>query len=155
MPEFKPTDVSETPYLYCERECSMDPADISEKMGSAFQQVWGFMEANAIRPNGPALSVYYDYTPDKMRFRAGFAVAHKDMAKADGTVLADVTPAGRVLHFVHRGSYSTLRDDYGLLMQYATDHGLEIAAPGWEFYLNDPNMVPEKDLVTEAYVSLA
>jgi len=155
MPEFKVVDVSETPYLYIEETSSMSPADISEAMGKAFHQVWSFMQANGISPAGPALSVYTGYDPETMRFRAGFAVARDDMAKAEGEVKADVTPAGPALHFVHKGPYATLRDDYGLMMQHAKDKGLKVSAPGWEFYLNDPSQTPEDELLTEAYVSLA
>lgn len=154
MPDFKIIDVRETPYLYVERTCSMDPADISNEMGSAFQQVWAFMEASAIKPVGSALSVYYTYDPDTMTFRAGFTVAREDMAKAGDDEKADVTPAGRALHFVHKGSYATLRDDYGLMMQHLKDNGLEASGPGWELYMNDPSETPEAELLTECYLAL-
>jgi effector-binding domain-containing protein len=155
MPEFKIIDVAETPYLYVERTCSMDPADISKEMGSAFQQVWGFMQAAAIKPAGSALSVYYSYDPDAMTFRSGFTVDREDMAKAGDEVKSDVTPAGNALHFVHKGSYSTLRDDYGLMMQHLKDNSLQAGVPGWEFYMNDPSKTPEDELLTECYLALA
>jgi len=155
MPDFKLVDVTETPYLYAEGHCSMDPADISKAMEKVFHQVWGFMEARGIAPAGPALAVYHDYSPDTMAFRCGFAIAHADMAKAEDPVKADATPAARVLHFVHKGPYRTLRDDYAKLMEHAEKEGLAVTAPSWELYLNDPSQVLEADLVTEAYVSVA
>ncbi len=155
MPDFTMRDVTETPYLYAERTCSMDPAVISQHMGSAFQQVWQFMQDNSIAPAGAPLSVYYHYSPDTLRFRSGFAVAGDDAAKAQGDVKADTLPAGRVLHFIHKGSYATLRDDYGEMMQYLSEKGLQVGTPTWEVYINDPAEVPEEDLLTEIYVSLA
>lgn len=154
MPDFKITDVTETPYLYGERTCSMDPADISENMGAVFHEVWGFMEANAIKAAGPALSVYYDYSPDSMTFRAGFAIARDDMEKARDAIRADVIPAGRALHFVHKGPYATLRDDYALMMQHLEENALEAGKPSWEFYMNDPSQTPEDELLTECYLAL-
>lgn len=155
MPDFKIIDATETPYLYVERTCSMDPADISKEMGSAFQQVWAFMDSAAIKPAGPALSVYHTYDPDTMNFRAGFAIAREDMTKAGSEVKADVTPVGRAVHFIHKGSYATLRDDYGLMMQHMKDNDLEMGAPAWEFYMNDPAKTPEAELLTECTVKLA
>lgn len=155
MPDFKIVDVSETPYLYVERSCSMDPSDISKEMGAAFKEVWQHMEAGAIKPAGPALSVYYSYDPQVMNFRAGFTVAHEDMSKIEGNVKADVIPHGRTLHFTHKGSYATLRNDYALMMEYLKDSNLEMRIPTWELYVNDPGQTPEAGLITECYTALA
>lgn len=155
MPDFKTITVDEKPYLYAERTCSMDPAEISNHMGSAFQQVWGLMEAAGIVPAGPPLSVYHTYDPDTLSFRSGFPVARADMAKGEGEVKADVTPAGRVLHFVHKGPYATLRDDYDLTLQHMADNGLTMGVPSWELYINDPGDTPEAELLTECYLTLA
>lgn len=154
MPDFKIINVEEKPYLYAEKSCSMDPADISRAMGEAFREVWAFMEAREIAPVSGALSVYYDYDSAKMAFRAGFDIARDDMDKAESNVFADVTPAGRVLHFTHEGSYATLRDDYDLMMKHVGETGLELSVPTWEVYLNDPAEVAEEDLRTEIYSAL-
>ncbi len=155
MPEFKLIDVTETPYLYVERTSSWDPAQVAVAMGKAFQDVWAFMQANAIAPAGGALSVYYTYSPESVTFRGGFVIAPENMPKAQGEVMADVTPAGRVLHFTHKGSYASLRNDYNAMMPWMEKQGLKMAAPTWEVYMNDPERVPEEELLTEVYVALA
>lgn len=147
--------VEETPYLYEERTCGMDPKDIGAAMGDVFHSVMAFMKAHGIAPAGQAMSVYYTYDSDKMTFRAGFSVLPEDLAKAEGTVKADVTPAGKVLSFVHTGPYSELRNSYGEMMTYAEQNGLKIRAPAWEVYVNDPATVPEEELRTDVFVSLA
>lgn len=154
MPSFEMIDVSETPYLYVSKTCSMDPDDISRNMGDAYGEVWGFMQSQSIAPVGGALSVYHDYHPDKMTFRAGFVVDRADLRKASGGIGGDVTPSGRVLHFVHKGSYRTLRDDYDLMMQHLESIGRTPAAPTWEVYLNGPDDVPEEELLTEVFCVL-
>lgn len=154
MPEFKLTEVAETPYLYVEKSCSMDPGDISNAMGASFAEVWDFMQANGIAPAGGALAVYYSYDPERMDFRAGFIVRREEMARAAGNIKADVTPAGQALHFVHQGSYATLRDDYAAMMQHVSGIGREVGAPTWEIYPNDPGQVPEAELLTEVYSML-
>ncbi|GGD32220.1 GyrI-like domain-containing protein [Sinisalibacter lacisalsi] len=155
MADFKLIDVDETPYLYVERSTTMDPGEISRAMGSAFGEVWAFMEKHGVPPGGGALSVYHDYAEGRMAFRAGFVVARADMAAADGTVKADATPAGRVLHFTHIGAYDGLRDAYDGMMRHMESEGLAYAPPTWEVYLNSPDEVHEDQLVTKCYQALA
>jgi len=155
MPEFMITETSELPYLYVEKSARMAPDEIGRAMGEAFGTVWGFMQDHAIAPAGGALSVYYDYDATQMDFRAGFVVAKADLAKAEGAVKGDVTPAGRVARFVHKGPYETVSADYDLLMAWMEKQGLKMAVPAWEVYLNDPDQVAPEELLTECNVCLA
>jgi AraC family transcriptional regulator len=155
MPEFSLTRVEPRPYLYVEGRASMDPTAISEAMGQAFEQVMEFMEHHGIAPDGPPLSVYYGYSPTEIAFRAGQLVTEADTKAATGDVMADTTPGGEVLHFIHTGPYATLRDDYGFMMEYIASRGLQIGAPTWEVYVDDPETTPEHRLRTEVYVTLA
>ena len=155
MPEFSMTVVSETPYLYVTKSCSMDPEAVGAAMGQAFQAVWGFMQQNGVSPAGPALSVYYTFEEDRLTFRAGFVVAKEDIARASGGIMGDVTPAGEVLHFTHKGPYSTLRDSYAQMMAHIDEVGRAVGAPTWEFYVNDPAQTPAEDLLTQVYCALA
>jgi len=154
MPAFKLITVTEMPYLYTERRTTMDPGEIAAAMGSAFGEVWAFMQQHGVPPAGPALAVYAEYCDGEMPFRAGFAIARGDMSAASGTIKADATPAGEVLHFTHRGSYATLRDDWEAMMRHMEAEGLRYAAPTWEVYLNSPDEVHEEQLLTECYQAL-
>jgi effector-binding domain-containing protein len=155
MPEFSLTQVEPRPYLYVEGRARMDPGAISEAMGEAFDTVMDFQEAHGIAADGPPLSVYYGYSETEIAFRAGVIVSEADLAAATGELLADHTPGGRVLHFTHVGSYATLRDDYGLMMEHVAARGLTLGAPTWEVYVDDPETTPEHRLRTEVYVTLA
>lgn len=154
MPEFSQVEVAERPYLYVDGTSSMDPAEISQAMGACFGTVMAFLGARGIGPAGPALAVYYTYAPDSLSFRAGFQVTEADLARAEGEVKADVTPAGPALHFLHTGPYRTLRDGYAEMMQHVQAEGLSMAVPAWEVYVDDPNVTPEDRLRTEVYVKL-
>lgn len=154
MPEFKQIEVEETPYLYEEKTCSMEPSDIGATMGEAFGNVMAFMTENGIETTGKVLSVYDTYDPATMTFRAGFSVAREDAAKASDSVKADVTPAGKVLTFTHVGPYATLRDSYDEMMRYVEDNGLTLCVPTWEVYVNGPDEVPEDELRTDVFAAL-
>lgn len=155
MTEFTIVDVAEMPYIYAERSCSMDPGEISQAMGDAFGQVMGVVKAHDIQPAGPPMSVYLTYDPNTLTFRAGMPIAKADMSKASGGVAADVVPAGRALHFVHTGPYAKLRDTYGLAMQHLQANSLEMRAPTWEVYIDDPAETPEAELRTNCFMMLS
>jgi len=155
MPDFTMTTVDPRTYLYVDRSCSMDPAEINAAMGRAFGDVMAFMEHHGIAPAGPPLSVYHSYDPDRMSFRAGVFVSENATRAAQDEIEADTTPGGEVLHFTHVGPYATLRDSYGDLMTHCDREGLTLGAPTWEVYVDDPETTPEHRLRTEVYVSLA
>lgn len=152
MEQFTIANVGPTPYLYVERSCNMD--EIAAAMGSAFETVWAFMSRHGIQPAGGALAVYYDYSPDPMTFRAGFTVAEPDLGAAEGEVLGDRTPEGRVVRGTHRGSYAGLQEAYGRMAAFVKAKGADFIAPTWEIYLNSPDQVPEDQLLTELYQAI-
>lgn len=155
MLDFKIVEVTGAPYLYQERTCSMDPADISENMGAAFGAAAKFAASHGIGGLGKAVSVYQDYDPEKMHFRAGFMVTPEEAKKADSVVHADVLPSGRALNFIHEGPYAKLRESYGEMMAHIEKAGLTMGTSSWEVYLNDPSTVEaEEDLKTDIYVTL-
>jgi effector-binding domain-containing protein len=124
-------------------------------MGKAYGDVMAFIQANGLTLTGPALSVYYAYDPNTVTFRAGFFVSAEDAKKASGDIRADVTPAGRVVNFMHEGPYSKLGESYNQLMGWLEKEGLSLGAPTWEVYVNDPDSTPEEELRTDIYVTLA
>ncbi|RBI83606.1 hypothetical protein DRV85_14750 [Rhodosalinus halophilus] len=154
MPDYDVTEAVPRPYLYVERSCGMDPSEISAAMGSAFGEVMGVMQREGIAPAGPPLSVYYDYDPARLSFRAGVFVSEEDAARPAEGVSSDRTPGGKALHFTHVGPYATLRDDYGEMMAWVERQGLTLVAPTWEVYVDDPETVPEAELRTEVWSAL-
>ena len=155
MSKYKMVKVEEQPYLYNEQSCSMDPSDISQAMEVAFQTVGNLIEKKGIKSAGKALAAYYTYDPEIMTFRAGFLVSAEDAKKAAGDVKSDVLPAGKVLNYIHRGSYATLRVSYGEMMQYLEDNNMTVGAPTWEVYIKSPDDgVPEDAFETDIFITV-
>ncbi len=155
MASYDIVDTTEKDYLYVIRKSSMKPEDIAAAMGSAYDEIWAFMQKNNIPPSGAALAVYYDYSEDEMEFRTGFFVAPEHVGKAAGTIKADKTPAVKAAHAVHIGSYSGLQELYGKMMGEMQWNGHRYGKPTWEVYHNDPDKTPEAELKTEIFMALA
>ncbi|SEW05906.1 effector-binding domain-containing protein [Cognatiyoonia koreensis] len=155
MTRYQMVECKEQSYLYNERSCSMDPADISKNMGVAFQAVGDLIASKGITSATKPLSVYYGYDPQIMTFRAGFLVSAAETAKAEGDVKADVLPAGQMLNYIHKGPYAMLRVSYDAAMKYISENGMTVGAPTWEIYLNEPDDVKSEDaLRTDIYITV-
>jgi effector-binding domain-containing protein len=55
-------------------------------------------------------------------------------------VIASQLPAGRAVTTVHRGDYAELGRAHEAVIEYARDHGLELAGPRWEIYGHPPDV---------------
>jgi len=155
MTEYKIIEAHEEPYVYAECRCAMQPEAISKAMGKAFEDVMDFIQSHGMALTGPALSAYYSFDPDTVEFRAGFFVSAEDAKKAEGGIKAGMTPAGRVVNFIHTGPYTRLGESYQAMMGWLQQHGLELGAPTWEVYIDDPDSVPQDKLRTDIFVALA
>ncbi|WP_421726253.1 GyrI-like domain-containing protein [Bauldia sp.] len=152
--EFKHVETEEMPYLYVDGVSGRDPQAVSLAMGRAFRRLMDFFENRGIAPTGVPMSVYYNYDPNEMTFRAAIPVSATDATKADGDIKADITPATKALAFTHVGPYRDLGKCYESLMTYVEANKLEIAPPTWEAYVNDPADTPEDQLRTDIIASL-
>ena len=154
MPDYVVEEIGETPYLYVTGESAMAPEAIRAEMARCFDKVTAFMRTHGIEPAGPPLAVYHDYDPDRLAFRAGVVASSEAMQDLPPGVDFDFLPAGRVLTFVHVGPYATLREHYTDMMDHVVREGLELSAPTWEVYVDDPDTVPEHQLRTKVHVAL-
>lgn len=143
------------PMIYVTDRASMDPGDISQKVGKAFDTLGGFMAQNHVTATGAPLAIYRDWDGKTMAVDVGFTVNVVDLSKATGEVLAGKSPEGPVVRAVHHGSYASLRDTYGKVEADLNEAGLKPSGLSWEVYLKGPGMAEEKDYVTEIYMQLA
>ena len=141
------------PMLFISRSSSMDQADISRTMTEAFQKVGAFIGGSGIMPAGPPLCIYRHWGAGTLDFDVGFPVAEQDLAKASGEFKAGATPTGKAMKFTHRGPYGTLRETYAAITAHLNEKGLPWPALTWEVYVSDPAKMPEKNLVTDIYMT--
>lgn len=142
------------PMLFVEGRSSMSPDEIARAMENAFGRIVPFLRERGIAPTGPAHAVYSDWDGMNMRVQVGFPVVEEDLGKAEGDVFAGLTPEGRAVKMLHKGPYSRLRETYALLEDGLKEDGDSMGDTAWEVYLNDPDKVPEEDLLTEVYLQL-
>ncbi|MEX3016208.1 GyrI-like domain-containing protein [Gymnodinialimonas hymeniacidonis] len=151
--EFITKDLPEQNYIYVDRECGYGP-EIAEAMGSAFGEVYGFVQENGITPLSMPLTVYLGMDPKVLRFRAGFAVSAEDAARVNGTIKADTLPGGATMTGVHVGPYDRMNETHQAMWAHMEADGIKGGMPIWEVYVDDPDTVEADKLRTEIYCTL-
>ncbi len=137
-------------YLYVARECAYGP-EISQAMGSAFGEVFGFNAKHQITPLSMPMTVYMDMDSSVLRFRGGFLTTAEDAAKASGSVKADTLPAGEVLMTTHVGPYERMNETHRALWQHMEENAIACGMPIWEIYIDDPERTEPDKVRTEIY----
>ncbi len=75
-------------------------------------------------------------------------------AAGEGVALEEV-PGAHVVFTTHQGPYRGVPDAYRALFAWLEENGRTAAGPAREVYLNDPQDVPESELLVEVSIPLA
>jgi effector-binding domain-containing protein len=112
-----------------------------------------FLDKQGIKPAGPALIVYTSTDDNGFTYIAEIPVDQepKNLPKA---ITIGKSPEGKVLKFVHRGSYDNMDNTYEAITNHLDDKKLEAKDTFIEEYTTDPLHTPEDKLVINVYVPL-
>lgn len=145
-------NLSAQPMLYVTQTVSM--AEIPAVMNTAFAKLGQFLQTSGVKPAGPPLAVYHDWSGDQTEVDIGFPVAAADAHKANDNILAGMTPDGFALKFVHIGPYDDFRATYDALGAEMRKAGIAQTTRMWEIYISQPGVTPDAELVTEIYMQV-
>lgn len=118
--------------------------EIGDFLGGAFGEVMGVLGAQGVHPDGPPFACYVQ-VEGGFDIEAGFPVD----APIDpvGRVVAAELPAGWVLVVLHRGPYDQVAGAYAAAEQWLAENDWEASAPGWEAYLDGPEVADPRTIV--------
>ena len=114
---------------------------IAETMGKAYQDLYRHIGSHAIAPVGPPTAVYSD-VDGAGDVSVEICVPVPEAIEPEDEIIADELPAATVITTLHRGRYEDLPEAYYALRRYAEEHGLRLAGPMREQYLNGPPETP-------------
>jgi effector-binding domain-containing protein len=125
-----------------------------ETITGSFKTVNAAMAKAGIKANGPLMTIYTSTDDTGFQFQAAVPVEKAPTLAPDSGVTAGMSPAGKALKFVHRGSYDAMDSTYEAITNYLDEKQLEAKDLFIEQYMKDPLTTPEDDLVIEVYVPL-
>ena len=113
-------------------------------------------QRNNVRITGPVMMICHDEEYREIDADIGVAVPISGRITVDESSIDIKTlPRVRAISVVHKGPYRNIDKAYAALLQFATENDLTLTLPYRELYLNNPDEVPEKDLMTEIQFPVA
>lgn len=116
-----------------------------------FGDIMEWISKNNIQIVGVPFSIYYTdpsmVNPDENVFDMAVPIA----GEVEGTeeIKIKELPACTVISTIHKGSYSNLHEAYKGVWDYMMENKYEMSGVPLEIYLNNPQDVPEEELLTE------
>jgi effector-binding domain-containing protein len=125
-----------------------------ETLVEAFKTINGYLEKQKIAPIDKPLAIYTQTDETGFQYQVGIPIAEAPKNPPKGDLAVAKTPGGKMLQFVHRGSYDAMDTTYEAITNYLDEKRLESEDMFIEEYVTDPLKTPEGKLVVNVYVPL-
>jgi effector-binding domain-containing protein len=125
-----------------------------ETLIDAFRKVYALMEQREIKPAGRPMMIYSGGDDSGFHFQAAVPIAGSLNNPPQGAIAVGVSPGGKTLKFVHRGSYDTIDSTYEAITNYLDEKNIDAKEIFIEEYVTDPLSTPQNDLLINVYVPI-
>jgi effector-binding domain-containing protein len=123
-----------------------------DSLVDAFKSLNEYLDKQGIKPAGPAMTIYTETDDAGFSFEAAYPIAAAPTDPPKGDIAVGPAPTGKVLKFVHRGSYDAMDSTYEAITNYLDDKHLEAQGLFIEEYVTDPVKTDAEKLVVNVFV---
>jgi effector-binding domain-containing protein len=120
----------------------------------SFKTVTEFLKKENIKPAGPSMTIYLSTDDTGFEFRAAIPIEAPPANPPKGDIELGQSPAGKMLKFVHRGSYDAMDTTYEAITNFLDTKQLEAQETFIEEYVTDPITTAEEELVINVLVPI-
>ncbi len=118
----------------------------------AFKSLGEYLDKQGIKPTGAAMTIYTATDDKGFSFEAAMPIAAAPANPPKGDIATGPAPSGKMLKFVHRGSYDAMDSTYEAITNYLDDRHLEAQGLFIEEYVTDPVKTNPENLVVNVFV---
>jgi effector-binding domain-containing protein len=144
--------LTDKPILYISGTGEWDTA--YETLVEAFKSLQVYLDKSGIKSTAPAMTIYTAMDDVSFNFQAAIPVAAAPTNPPQGNIGAGTSPAGKMLKFVHRGSFETMAMTYDAISHYVEEKQLSTKELLVEEYVTDFVSSPPDKLVINIFVPL-
>ena len=119
-------------------------SEIGSVLGAAFGDVYGYLGAHGVEPEGPPFVIYHGIPQGDDPFEVEICAPVARAADAPAGWQLQELPAGTFATLLHVGPYDTLAAAYDTLMTWLFDHDMTMVGPPREVYLSEGDTPPEQ-----------
>lgn len=137
-------------------ETSLDEDEIKtateESLGLLYSYLTDFLKFGQNELGNPVSYIdYVDIAAKQSKFYTGYPIT-ESVKLGEGMELFSI-PANNTLVCIHKGDYTTISQTIDKMKAYAQKNKLKTGMSYWEEYLNDPELVKNKEeLLTKIYI---
>ena len=125
-----------------------------ETLVEAFKTVNDYLSKQKITPSDKPLAIYTQADESGFQYQVGIPIAEAPKSPPRGDLAVAKSPGGKMLQFVHRGSYDAMDTTYEAITNHLDEKRLESEDMFIEEYVTDPVKTPEDKLIVNVYVPL-
>ena len=125
-----------------------------ETIVEAFKTITDYMDKQKIAASDKPLAIYTQTDESGFQYQVGIPVAEAPKNPPKGDLAVAKSPTGKMLKFVHRGSYDAMDTTYEAITNHLDEKRLESEDMFIEEYVTDPIKTAEDKLVVNVYVPL-
>lgn len=120
----------------------------------AFKKLDVYLDGAGLTAAGPAMTIYTSTDDSGFDFQAAIPLAEAPKTPPGRNIAVGQSPDGKVLKFVHRGSYDDMNQTYEAITNYLDEKGLDAKDLLIEEYVTDLVKSPADKLVVNVFVPL-
>ncbi len=141
------------PQLSLTRRVTVTMETIGKGLNGGFRTLTRHAAATGAETVGPPMVFSPDFGKEEFDLVICMPVA-VGAVPGEGVALEEV-PGAHVAFATHEGPYLGVPEAYAALFAWLEENGRKAAGPAREVYLNDPQDVPESELLVEVSIPLA
>jgi effector-binding domain-containing protein len=139
-------------FVYMKGQATWESA--FETLVDSFKTIGDYLAKQNIKPSGLPLAIYTQTDDTGFQYQVGIPIAETPKNPPRGDLAVAKSPGGKMLQFVHRGSYDGMDTTYEAITNHLDEKRLESEDMFIEEYVTDPTKTPEDKLVVNIYVPL-
>jgi len=120
--------------------------DLPTVLEKAYKRIMDYLSEIGEHPSDAPFAAYYNMDMKNLDIEIGLPVKRKLPMK--NYIEASELPRGTYVQCIHVGPYSTMESTYSKLMEWMNANEYKSNGVAYEFYLNDPENVPDEKLKT-------
>jgi effector-binding domain-containing protein len=121
---------------------------VADDVGNGFGRLVHALGIAGVSPAGAPLLVLHDVIDQETDGDIEICIPIDGNISEQEGVYRRELEGGTMASTIHHGPYQEIAPAYHTVTGWISDHGHEIAGPPREIYLNDPQTVPEEELLT-------
>lgn len=136
-------------YIGIANDCEIK--DMGLVMPADFKKVYTYLKDKGLPVNGRAFVIYNDFEIVKQHARFISAIAVETDLDLEAPFIKGELESGEGVKITHTGPYPHISNGWAAAMGYARAKEIKTKKTpvGIEYYLNDPAVTPESELITE------